>query len=112
MSRGAPDARLLATGCVVIAMLAAIVTLPLAWVASNIADEDGYVAFTSPMGSDPELQKAFSAYLSDYFVREQGLPSAAAADGRDGAHRRSGEHCERPGIHHGVGGVAAAARTG
>lgn len=68
--------RLLATGCVVIAMLAAIVTLPLAWVASNIADEDGYVAFTSPMGSDPELQKAFAAYLTDYFVREQGLPSA------------------------------------
>ncbi len=57
-------------------MLAAIVTLPLAWVSSNIADEDGYVSFTSPMGSDPELQKAFSAYLSDYFVREQGLPSA------------------------------------
>ena len=68
--------RLLATGCVVIAMLAAIVTLPLAWVASNIADEDGYVAFTSPMGSDPELQKAFAAYLTDYFVRERGLPSA------------------------------------
>ena len=60
-------------------MLAAIVTLPLAWVASNLADEDGYVAFTSPMGSDPELQKAFSAYLSDYFVREQGLPSALQA---------------------------------
>jgi hypothetical protein len=57
-------------------MLAAIVTLPLAWVASNIADEDGYVAFTSPMGSDPELQKAFAGYLADYFVREQGLPSA------------------------------------
>jgi hypothetical protein len=66
----------MATVFVVIAMLAAIVSLPLAWVASNLADEDGYVAFTSPMGSDPELQKAFSAYLSDYFVREQGLPSA------------------------------------
>ncbi len=66
--------RLLASGMVVVAMLAAIVTLPLAWVASNIADEDGYVAFTSPLGSDPELQKAFSAYLSDYFVREGGLP--------------------------------------
>ncbi len=64
------------TICVFIAMLAAIVTLPLAWVASNLGDEDGYVSFTSPMGSDPELQKAFSAYLSDYFVREQGLPSS------------------------------------
>ena len=61
---------------VVIAMLAAVATLPLAWVASNIADEDGYVSFTSRMGSDPELQTAFSAYLSDYFVREGGLPSA------------------------------------
>ncbi|MEO6604442.1 MAG: hypothetical protein ABIN55_02390 [Aeromicrobium sp.] len=66
----------MATGLVIIAMLAAAVTLPLAWVASNLADEDGYVAFTSPMGSDPELQKAFSAYLSDYFVRELGLPSS------------------------------------
>ncbi len=68
--------RLLATGLVIVAMLAAAVTLPLAWVASNLADEDGYVTFTSPMGSDPELQKAFSAYLSDYFVRDQGLPSS------------------------------------
>ncbi|GAA3518978.1 hypothetical protein GCM10022234_13120 [Aeromicrobium panaciterrae] len=66
----------MATVCVAIAMLAAAVTIPLAWVASNIADEDGYVSFTSPMGSDPELQKAFSAYLGDYFVREQSLPSA------------------------------------
>lgn len=61
---------------VVVAALAALVTLPLAWVGHNVADEDGYVAFTSPMGSDPELQKAFSAYLSDYFVREGRLPSA------------------------------------
>lgn len=68
--------RLVATALVIVAMLAAVVTLPLAWVSSNLADEGGYVAFTSPMGSDPELQKAFSAYLSDYFVREQGLPSA------------------------------------
>lgn len=67
--------RLMATALVIIAMVAALVTLPLAWVASNLANEDGYVAFTSPMGSDPELQKAFSAYLSDYFVRELGLPS-------------------------------------
>lgn len=68
--------RLLATVFGIVAMLAAIVTLPLAWVADNVADEDGYVAFTSPMGTDPELQKAFSAYLGDYFVREGGLPSA------------------------------------
>lgn len=68
--------RLMASVFVVIAMLAAAVTLPLAWVAANLADEDGYVAFTSPMGSDPELQQAFSAYLSDYFVRGGGLPGA------------------------------------
>lgn len=68
--------RLVAAVGLVVAVLAAIVTLPLAWVAANVADEDGYVSFTSPMGADPELQKAFSAYLADYFVREQGLPSA------------------------------------
>ncbi len=68
--------RLVASVFVIVAMLAAVITLPLTWVANNIADEDGYVAFTSPMGSDPELQKAFSAYLADYFVREQGLPAA------------------------------------
>ncbi len=68
--------RLVASAFVIVAMLAAVITLPLTWVANNIADEDGYVAFTSPMGSDPELQKAFAAYLADYFVGEQGLPSA------------------------------------
>ena len=68
--------RMFASVFVVVAALAALVTLPLAWVGHNVADEDGYVAFTSPMGSDPELQKPFSAYLSDYFVREGRLPSA------------------------------------
>lgn len=68
--------RLLAMVCVLIAMGAALVTVPMAWVAAHVADKDGYVSFSSPLGSDKDLQRAFSAYLSDYLVRERGLPVA------------------------------------
>jgi hypothetical protein len=68
--------RLIASVCVLIAVIAALVTVPMAWVATHIADEDGYVTFSAPLGSDHELQQAFSAYLSDQLVRKYDLPSA------------------------------------
>jgi hypothetical protein len=68
--------RLIAMGCVLIAVIAALVTVPMAWVATHVADEDGYVSFSAPLGSDHQLQQAFSAYLSDQLVSKYNLPSA------------------------------------
>lgn len=68
--------RLIAMVCVLIAVVAALVTVPMAWVATHVADEDGYVSFSAPLGSDHELQRAFSAYLSDQLVSRYNLPSA------------------------------------
>jgi hypothetical protein len=62
--------------CVLIAVVAALITVPMAWVATHVADEDGYVSFSRPLGSDHELQRAFSAYLSDQLVTKYNLPSA------------------------------------
>ncbi|MCW2752506.1 MAG: hypothetical protein JWR83_3616, partial [Aeromicrobium sp.] len=69
--------RLIAMGCVLVAVVAALVTVPMAWVATHVADEDGYVSFSSPLGSDHELQQAFSAYLADDLVRRYNLPASA-----------------------------------
>ncbi|MDX6277682.1 MAG: hypothetical protein QOJ72_1810 [Nocardioidaceae bacterium] len=61
--------------CVLIAVVAALITVPMAWVATHVADEDGYVSFSKPLGSDHELQRAFSAYLSDQLVTKYNLPA-------------------------------------
>lgn len=68
--------RLLTVAAWLIFVVAAAVTIPTLWVADHVADEDGYVAFSGPLGTDAELQKAFAAYLSDYLVQETGLPEA------------------------------------
>lgn len=67
--------RLLAVVAGMVAVVAALVTLPTAWVATHVADEDGYVSFTSPLAADPELQRGFADYLSDELVRRTSLPS-------------------------------------
>lgn len=68
--------RLIAMVCILIAVIAALVTVPMAWVASHVADEDGYVSFSAPLGSDHQLQRAFADYLSDELVREYNLPAS------------------------------------
>src|SRR4051812_18465224 len=73
-TRRSPMRQLAAMVCVLIAVVAALVTVPMAWVATHVADEDGYVSFSSPLGSDHELQRAFSAYLSDQLVTTYHLP--------------------------------------
>ncbi|MCW2769390.1 MAG: hypothetical protein JWR27_823 [Aeromicrobium sp.] len=59
-----------------VALVAALVTVPLMWVSANVADEDGYVAFSSRLATDQELQSAFSAYLADDFVNRGLLPGS------------------------------------
>ena len=60
----------------VVAVLAAIVTVPLLWVSTHVVDEDGYVAFSSSIATDSELQGAVAAYLADDYVQRGLLPAA------------------------------------
>lgn len=62
-----------------VALLALLATVPLLWISTHVADEDGYVAFSSTLAEDPELQRAFAAYLSDDLAARGVLPSALQA---------------------------------
>lgn len=63
----------LVSGLVAIVALAA--TIPMLWVSTHVVSEDGYVAFSSVLATDSELQGAFAAYLSSDFVQRGSLPS-------------------------------------
>lgn len=60
----------------IVALVAAVVTVPLLWVSTHVADEDGYVTFSSSLATDDELQAAFAAYLADDYVQRGLLPAA------------------------------------
>ncbi|WP_375001025.1 hypothetical protein [Aeromicrobium sp. CTD01-1L150] len=67
--------RSVASGLLWIVAVAAItVTLPVAWVALNVADEDGFVELTAPFATDDELGDALSAGVADAVVETTGLP--------------------------------------
>ncbi len=61
----------------VVAVVAAIVTVPTFWFATNVADEDGYVDFTRPFVADVELRNALVAQITDDVARIGGLPPVA-----------------------------------
>ena len=62
--------------CWVAAVVAAIITVPTLWVATHVADEDGYVAFTRPFVSDTELRNAIVATIVDDVAAQSGLPTS------------------------------------
>lgn len=53
-----------------------VVSLPMFWVAQNIADEDGYVSFSADVADDPGFRDALAGYLGAELVRRAGLPEA------------------------------------
>jgi hypothetical protein len=59
-----------------LAVVVAIVTVPLLWISTHIADEDGYVELSSALAADDELQGAFVAYLIDEYVQRGLVPPA------------------------------------
>ena len=59
----------------VVATVAAIVTVPMFWVSTHLADEDGYVAFSSTVATDGELQRAVAARLVDDYVQRGLIPA-------------------------------------
>jgi hypothetical protein len=61
--------------CWVVAVIAAIITVPTLWVATHVANEDGYVDFTRPFVSDTELRNALVAEIADELVSRGGLPA-------------------------------------
>ena len=63
--------------CWAAAVVTAIITVPTLWIATHVADEDGYVAFTQPFVADVEFRNAIVATITDDIVSEGGLPTAA-----------------------------------
>lgn len=60
-----------------VAVIAAIVTVPTLWLATHVADEAGYVDFTRPFVADTELRNALVAQIADDVIKTAGLPSIA-----------------------------------
>jgi hypothetical protein len=73
--------RMIRTGisflCWAVAVVAAIITVPTLWIATHVADEDGYVAFTEPFVADVEFRNAIVATITADIVSQGGLPPAA-----------------------------------
>jgi hypothetical protein len=61
--------------CWVLAVVAAVITVPTLWVATHVAHEDGYVAFTRPFVTDTELRNALVAEIADELVSRGSLPA-------------------------------------
>ncbi|MCL3817369.1 hypothetical protein [Aeromicrobium wangtongii] len=59
-----------------VAFAAAVVTVPLLWVSTHVADEDGYVRFSSELATDQKLQEAFVARLVDEYVQRKDIPES------------------------------------
>lgn len=61
------------------ALLALLAAVPLLWLSMHIVNEDGYVKFSSTLAKDAELQRAFSAYLTDELSTRGVIPAALKA---------------------------------
>jgi hypothetical protein len=59
----------------IVAVVAAIVSVPLFWLSTHVVDEDGYVTFSSSLATDRELQAAVAAYIADDYVQRGLLPA-------------------------------------
>ncbi len=58
----------------ILATVVAIVTVPILWISVHVADEAGYVEFSSELATDNDMQGAFAAYLADESVQRGMLP--------------------------------------
>ncbi|MEO6470805.1 MAG: hypothetical protein ABIR57_03115, partial [Aeromicrobium sp.] len=67
--------RLISLACGMAALLAGMATLPVAWVAHNVANEDGYVSFTEPFARDSEFHAAIATAVSGALADRAALPT-------------------------------------
>ncbi len=65
-----------------IAALAVAAALPFAWLAANVADEDGFVDATSQLVSDEELRTQIIDVVADGVVERGNVPEFAADETR------------------------------
>jgi hypothetical protein len=63
----------------VVALLALLAAVPLLWLSTHVVNEDGYVNFSSTLAKDLELQRAFSAYLTDELSTRGVIPPTLKA---------------------------------
>jgi len=63
--------------CWVVAVVAAVVTVPTLWVATHVASEDGFVAFTEPFVADAKLRNALITTMVDGAAESGTLPAIA-----------------------------------
>lgn len=61
-----------------VAVLALAVALPLGWLATHIADEDGYVDFTSSLVQDDAFRAELVTVISDAVIEQSGVPARVA----------------------------------
>ena len=57
-----------------VTLLVAVATVPLLWLSAHVDDEDGYVAFSSELAADTQLQSAFADVLAADLVARGLLP--------------------------------------
>ncbi len=63
----------------VVAVLAFAAALPMGWVATHAADEDGYVGFTTSLIDDPQFRAEIVGAVADDVVDRTGVSGAFAA---------------------------------
>ncbi|MCW2831804.1 MAG: hypothetical protein JWP31_2496 [Aeromicrobium sp.] len=81
-----------------VAMLALLVTAPLLWISTHVADREGYVGLSSTLADDPELQAAFAAYLSDELIARGALPDALRPTATQALTQVAGRATDEPGF--------------
>lgn len=84
--------------CWLVAVAAAVVTVPTFWLATHVADEGGYVDFTRPFVADIELRNALAAQVADDIVDEAGLPAAVKPPLESALRTVARETAEEPGF--------------
>jgi hypothetical protein len=62
--------------CWAVAVVAAVITVPALWVATHVAEEDGYVAFTRSFVDDTEFRNAIIATITDDVATRSGMPTS------------------------------------
>lgn len=81
-----------------VAVVAAVVTIPTLWLATHVADEQGYVDFTSSFVDDTELQQALAAQVADDVATQSGLPAPAAKAIETGVATVAAQVAQQPGF--------------
>lgn len=67
---------MLATLAWLVATLAGTVAIGSGWAATHVQDEDGFVALSSSLGDDPEVQDTAASLAGEAFADQRGVPVA------------------------------------